>query len=96
MYIRWKKRKQKDGTNRLDAVLVESYREGNKIKQRFIKYLASINPDHSYEKAINYDVAKYDFLNHVKYKLNKLDLDSSEREKIEEMAVKKFQNTIKM
>ena len=96
MYIRWKKRKQKDGENRLDAVLVESYREGNKVKQRFIKLLAIVNPDSSFEKPINYELAKDQFLHRVRHRLDELNLDSAKREKINEMAVKKFQNTIKM
>lgn len=92
MYVRWKKRKQKDGTNMLDAVLVESYREGNKVKQRFIKNLASICAEISHED-LKYGITESNFMDTVRWRLDELDL--SEREKIEGMARKKFQNTIK-
>lgn len=94
MYVRWKKRKRKDGTNMLDAVLIESYRNGSKVRHRFIKLLASLKPDIP-DKDRKFGLNEYQFLETVRWRLESLNLDVPEREKIEEMALKKFQDISK-
>lgn len=94
MYIRWKKRKWKDGRGILDAVLVKSCRDGTKVKQQFIKNLGYISTEISHED-LKYGIAEHRFIENVKYHLERSDLDLSQREKIEGMARKKFGETHK-
>lgn len=81
MFVRWKKRKC-TGKNRsrlinyyLDAVLVENYRDGEKVKQRFIKHLGSVGDNDG-------PIAKSVFWRDVIKRLDILNLEESEREKI--------------
>lgn len=78
----------------LDAVLIESYRNGNKVRHRFIKNLACLNPDIS-DKDRKFGLSEHQFLETIRWRLESLNLDVPEREKIEEMALKKFQDISK-
>jgi hypothetical protein len=74
MYVRFKVRARKSkGRKRLQTyhvVLVESSRQDGNPRQRIIAYLGSIR-----EEDYLIPVKRYTFLNHLRSKLDRLDLD---------------------
>ena len=84
MFVRWKRRKcgkDRPYDNYIDAVLVESYRDDGKVKQRFLKHLASIPDDPGFSWLLWKEVSK---------RLNEMNLDKADRDKIEKMIEKRF------
>ena len=83
MYVRWNKRKRtKAGWNKkeglyLSAVLVEGYREGDKTRQKIIKYLGSIG-----EERIIRVWRRRDFWETVEKNLSLVEMSDDERLKI--------------
>ena len=71
-YIRWRRRRQ--GTS---AVLVESHREGHKVRQKHIAWIATINRD-----GIRFRGARARFWETALRKLDALALDAGDREKV--------------
>ena len=95
MFVRWKRRllhrSHNKGTYALDAVLVESYREGSKVKQRFIKHLGSVeerllNHKEAYVRAVHQNY----FWKHAAVRLDTLKLDRSQTEIIERKIVERI------
>lgn len=83
MFVRWKRRKRTKrnrdtGKVVFSAVLVESYREDGKPRQRHIRYLASVRPE--YATAHAWRVL---FWRNADWHLDDLGLKGSERTAIE-------------
>ena len=88
MNVRWKRRVVDDSSNRksfrLDAVLVENYREEGKVKEKLIEYLGEIE-----ERFLNSDVRDMKafhqglFWAKVDTKLDRLKLSAGKRNRIE-------------
>ena len=84
MFVRWKRRKPRsvDGASKrgdsLDAVVVENYREGGKVRQRVICHLGVVH-----EKARNETRDRFLFWRWTAPKLNKLNLKPDARTRIE-------------
>ena len=77
MYIRWKRKHRKAhdgvvGNITFCAFLVQSHRDGGKVKQKVIKYLGSIR-----REQINYPHYRYLFLHRVNQKLLALKIPES-------------------
>jgi hypothetical protein len=79
MFVRWKKRKVRgnyEGLYSLEAVLMESHREGDEGKQRVIKHLGTIaHIEISFRRRL--------FYRDVEKNLDSLNLKPAERKEIE-------------
>ncbi len=87
MFIRLRKRKLKQGHNKgkytLDAILVKSYKENGKVKQKFIAYLSTMKERLLYHTdPINREIFQETFLEEIDQKLNALHLDFEDLERI--------------